>query len=227
MSETRSMFSELACSSRRVDLFLHVGAHFPVVQADAPLRIQGGRAAVVQEIAEQAQLLLQAGLVKPPSLHHLVEHRDVQGHRRDHGAGPGDQGLVDRNQGPAAGGGQLAVQLARRGLQVLLGLADGPVPIDRGGEGRADVGEGHGERVPGQQPLAPQRLDPQPPVLSSHDLHGVADLLADWPARWSPGRSVRSGNPRCARCRALPIGLITEECSVAGGRVQAPGAAML
>ncbi len=75
---------------------LDLGAHFPIVDADAAFFVElrpSGRAVV---IGEETVDLLDAALVEALArLHHFVEDRNVERHHRDGGAGLGDEGLVD------------------------------------------------------------------------------------------------------------------------------------
>ena len=106
-------------------------------------------------------------------LHDAEQQRDIEGHHRYHRAGPGDQRLVDRDEGFAADTRQVVVQLNGGLLQMLLGRADSARPVDRVGDFGADVGIGDGLRSVGQDSGFLERPDPQGPVLTAHHLDGV------------------------------------------------------
>ena len=72
---------------------------------------------------------------------------------------------------------QLQVDGLGGGVQVLLGVTDGAVPIEGVGRFGADIGVGHGLRAGREAIRLLQRLQPELPVLAAHHADGVADLL--------------------------------------------------
>ena len=62
-------------------------------------------------------------------------------------------------------------------LQILLRTADGAVAVDRPCQVRPDVGVGNRFGALCKCAALLERIDPHFPVLSSHDLDGVTDLL--------------------------------------------------
>ena len=133
---------------QRSDFPLYVFAHFAVVDANAPLGVGGG--ICIETAGEEAVHLLDAAFVAALFLHHLVEQRDVERHDGDGGTRLGHHGLVDGDVGTAASGLQKFVERLGRLFQMILGLADGPVAIDRVGNFRADVGIGDGANAVGE-----------------------------------------------------------------------------
>ena len=111
-------------------------------------------------------------------LHDLIEQRNVERHDRDGGTGLGDQRLVHGDPGLAAERREFAVERALDAFEVLLGLADGAVLVDRPGEFRADVGIGEGMRARGEQSCGEQGVDPHFPILAAHHGHGLGDFVA-------------------------------------------------
>ena len=156
---------------------LHVVAQLAVVQAQAVGLVGRRRVVAVQVLAEGALQLLDRALVQALVLHDPVDDGDVQRHHRDRGAGLGDHRLEHGHVGRTARRLQPGVDGVGGAVQVLLGLAQGAMPVDRPGDLGADVAEGHGLGVRRQHAGLGQGVDPQLPVLATHHLHGVGDFL--------------------------------------------------
>ncbi|MNZ50983.1 hypothetical protein D3C78_687840 [compost metagenome] len=107
-------------------------------------------------------------------LHDLEDHRQVQRHDRNGRAGLGDHRLEHGYVGATA---DFFAQALGGLVQILLGLAKGAVPVDRPGDLGADVAEGHGAGLWRQYASGVQGIDPQFPVLATHDGHGVGNFL--------------------------------------------------
>ena len=60
---------------------------------------------------------------------------------------------------------------------MILGLADGPVAIDRVGNFRADISVGDGASAVGEHTRFVEGIDPHLPVFPAHDRDGVGDLF--------------------------------------------------
>jgi hypothetical protein len=85
------------------DRVLDLGAHLPVVDADAAGFCRIWRVPPLYSLRREEPLhLLDAALVGAGRLHDLVEDRNVERHDRDRGAGLGDEGFVDGDEGAAA-----------------------------------------------------------------------------------------------------------------------------
>lgn len=107
-----------------------------------------------------------------------AQQSDVQGDPGDGGGRLGDGGRVDRGHGPAAHGlAETFVQRACGGFEMGLRGADGSLPVDRRGEGRADAGEGRGGEAVGEQGPVGQEGDPPFPVRAAHHRHGLLDVV--------------------------------------------------
>jgi len=156
---------------------LHVVAQLPVVQPQAPVVVGGcgGAIGAVEAVVEQAVGLLDRIFVDALLLHDLEGDGHVQRDHRDGSAGLGDDGLHHADVGFEAG--VAATQLLGGVVQVLLGLAQGAVPVHRPGDLGADVAVGDGLGVLGQYAGGAQRVDPQRPVLAAHHSDGVLDFL--------------------------------------------------
>ncbi len=148
---------------------------FLVVGAQAAVGVQV-RFGAVEALAEQAVDLFDAAFVGALFLHHLEQQRQVQRHHRDGRAGLGDYGLQHGDAGVATGGGEFLADAEDLLVQVLLGGADGAVPVQVVGDLFAQVGEGGGLGAVGQHAGFLQGVDPHLPVFTAHDRHGVGDL---------------------------------------------------
>ena len=140
-----------------------------------PFGVGGG--ICIEAIGEEAVHLLYAAFVAALFLHHLVQQRDVERHDGNGGARLGHHGLVDGDVGAAALSLQIFVESLGRLFQMIFGVADGPVAIDRVGNFRADVGISDRANAVGEHARFVERFDPHLPVFPAHDCDGVGDLF--------------------------------------------------
>jgi len=167
----------VTCGHASNDGLLDVGRHLPVVDAHASLVVEVEGVAVVHLLLEETLDLLDAAFVRALGLHDLEEQRHVE---RDHGdgrAGLGDDRLVDGHEGAAAMQLHQVVDLAAGAFEVLLGLADGAVLIDRPGHLRSDVGVGDRLAAFLEDAGAVEGVHPELPVLAAHDLDRLGDVV--------------------------------------------------
>ena len=154
-----------------LDVFLH----FPVVDADpaffVELRAVGGAVVVGKEALD----LLDGAFVVALFFHHFVEDGDVEGNDGDGGAGLGDEGFVDGDEGGLFA--KLLVHGYSGLFEVFFGAANGAVGVDVPGDFGPNVGVGYGAEVVGEDACLLHGVDPHFPVFAAHDFDGVGDFL--------------------------------------------------
>ena len=126
---------------------------------------------------EQAVDLFDRAFVDALGLHDLEDHRHIERNHRNGGAGLGDHRLHHAHVRTQATRLMAIAKLVRRAIDMLLGLAQRAVPVDRPGDRGTDVAIGDGGRVVGQHASVGQRIDPHGPVFAAHDGDGVLHFL--------------------------------------------------
>ena len=114
----------------RRDGGLNGGVQFVVIHPDQPVAVGHHPLRAVHLGGEQPLHLLDAALVHATLLHHPHQQSQIDRQHRNIGARLGHQRLADRYPGVAAKLRQLQVDGLGGGVQMLLGITDGAVPIE-------------------------------------------------------------------------------------------------
>src|SRR5581483_8367904 len=163
------------------NLRLNFRLHLQVIDPDASGLVELQAAPAVELGGKEPVHLFDAALMRAARLHDFVEHRNIERHHRNGGAGLGDQRLVDGDEGAAAVELEQSVDAPGGALQVVFGHANRAVFIDRPGDVRADVTVGDGGGAGGEKLGIVERVHPHLPILATHDGDGLGNLsLRRW-----------------------------------------------